>query len=189
MLESLRSTETIIRWSGAKGIGRVTARLPKELADEVVESLLQLLSLKESDSAWHGGCLSLAELARRGLLLPKRLDEVVNVVLKALVYDERRGCFSVGAHVRDAACYVCWAFARAYSPEVMMPYIPSKVQKWPNTVFENPKKCLIQLCERSELRLHLEQTKLIKNALNGQFWRVFENLKLVVKQCYQMGHF
>ena len=129
MLESLRSTETIIRWSGAKGIGRVTARLPKELADEVVESLLQLLSLKESDSAWHGGCLSLAELARRGLLLPKRLDEVVNVVLKALVYDERRGCFSVGAHVRDAACYVCWAFARAYSPEVMMPYIPSKVLK------------------------------------------------------------
>ena len=94
-----------------------------------MESLLQLLSLKESDSAWHGGCLSLAELARRGLLLPKRLDEVVNVVLKALVYDERRGCFSVGAHVRDAACYVCWAFARAYSPEVMMPYIPSKVLK------------------------------------------------------------
>ena len=27
------------------------------------------------------------------------------------------------AHVRDAACYVCWAFARAYSPEVMAPYV------------------------------------------------------------------
>ena len=63
----------------SKGIGRVTGRLPKELADDVVESLLQLLSLKESDSAWHGGCLSLAELARRGLLLPKRLDQVVKV--------------------------------------------------------------------------------------------------------------
>ena len=24
---------------------------------------------------------------------------------------------------------------------------------------------------------------------NGQFWRVFENLKLAVKQCYQTGHF
>lgn len=105
------------------GIGRVTGRLPKELADDVVASLLQLLSLKESDSAWHGGCLSLAELARRGLLLPKRLDSVVNVVLKALVYDERRGCFSVGAHVRDAACYVCWAFARAYTPEIMSKYV------------------------------------------------------------------
>ena len=127
LLEGLRSPETIIRWSAAKGIGRVTGRLPQELADDVVASLLQLLRLKEADSAWHGGCLSLAELARRGLLLPKRLDEVVSVVLSALVYDERRGCFSVGAHVRDAACYVCWAFARAYSPTVLMPYVPNKV--------------------------------------------------------------
>lgn len=30
---------------------------------------------------------------------------------------------SVGAHVRDAACYVCWAFARAYSPDIMAPYV------------------------------------------------------------------
>jgi tubulin-specific chaperone D len=30
---------------------------------------------------------------------------------------------SVGAHVRDAASYVCWAFARAYAPSVMRPYI------------------------------------------------------------------
>ena len=45
----------------------------------------------------------------------------------------------------------------------------------------------IQHCERSELRLHFEWTKLIKNAKNGPFWRVFENLKLAVKQCYQAG--
>ena len=31
--------------------------------------------------------------------------------------------------------------------------------------------------------------KLIKNAQNGPFWRVFENLKLAVKQCYQTGQF
>ena len=30
---------------------------------------------------------------------------------------------------------------------------------------------------------------LIKNAKNGPFWRVFENLKLAVKQCYQTGQF
>ena len=50
----------------------MTSRLPKELADDVVDSLLQLFSLRETDSAWHGGCLALAELARRGLLLPLR---------------------------------------------------------------------------------------------------------------------
>jgi hypothetical protein len=44
----------------------------------------------ESDTAWHGGCLALAELARRGLLLPDTLPEVVPIVQKALAYDVRR---------------------------------------------------------------------------------------------------
>ena len=35
----------------------------------------------------------------------------------------------------------------------------------------------------------LSGQKLIKNVKNGQFWRVFEKLKLVVKQCYQTGQF
>ena len=28
---------------------------------------------------------------------------------------------------------------------------------------------------------------LVENVKNGQFWRVFENLKLSIKQCYQIG--
>ena len=35
----------------------------------------------------------------------------------------------------------------------------------------------------------LSRQKLLKNAKNGQFWRLFENLKFAVKQYYQMGHF
>ena len=35
----------------------------------------------------------------------------------------------------------------------------------------------------------LSGQKFIKNAKDGQFWRVFENLNLAVKQCYQTGHF
>ncbi|KAF9617789.1 hypothetical protein IFM89_038761 [Coptis chinensis] len=66
------------------------------------------------DGSWHGGCLALAELARRGLLLPVSLPKVVPVIVKALHYDVRRGPHSVGSHVRDAAAYVCWAFGRAY---------------------------------------------------------------------------
>jgi tubulin-specific chaperone D len=41
------------------------------------------------------------------------------LVGKALHYEERRGPHSVGGHVRDAAAYVCWAFARAYKPDAM----------------------------------------------------------------------
>ena len=48
-----------------------------------------------------------------------------------------------------------------------------------STVFENHRKIYHQHRERSELRLQ----KLIKNAKDCQFWRVFENLN----QCYQKG--
>ena len=58
-----------------------------------------------------------------------------------------------------------------------------------NTVFENQRKTFIQHCERSELSLHFEWTKVHKNANNSPIWRFFENLKLAVKQCYQTGQF
>lgn len=63
--------------------------------------------------------MALAELARRGLLLPRSFPLVVPVIVKALHYDVRRGPHSVGSHVRDAAAYVCWAFGRAYSHKDM----------------------------------------------------------------------
>ncbi|XP_041812434.1 tubulin-specific chaperone D [Chelmon rostratus] len=124
LLVGLKDKETIVRWSAAKGIGRVTWRLPKELADEVVGSVLDCFSFQETDNAWHGGCLALAELGRRGLLLPSRLTDVVPLIIKSLTYEEKRGACSVGSNVRDAACYVCWSFARAYEPKELKPFVP-----------------------------------------------------------------
>ncbi|GMH52930.1 hypothetical protein TL16_g01339 [Triparma laevis f. inornata] len=123
LLTGLRDRDTVVRWSAAKGLGRITERLPRECADDVVGAIMELFNDNETDSAWHGANLALAELARRGLLLPSRLPKVVPIIVRAIHYDVRRGQNSVGAHVRDAACYVCWAFARAYSPEVMKPYV------------------------------------------------------------------
>ncbi len=121
MLTALGDRDTVVRWSAAKGLGRLTGRLPRELGDEVVASVLNsfLSPGGSGDSVWHGGCLALAELTRRGLLLPARLTEAVPLVVKALKYDVRRGHCSVGAHVRDAASYVCWAVARAYSRDTL----------------------------------------------------------------------
>jgi len=65
----------------------------------------------------------LAELCRRGLLLPNRLANFVPILEKALVFDINLGNHSVGAGVRDAACYVVWSFARAYTPDIMKPHV------------------------------------------------------------------
>ncbi|XP_020583970.1 tubulin-folding cofactor D-like isoform X1 [Phalaenopsis equestris] len=115
LLSGLRDSDTVVRWSAAKGIGRITACLTSTLAEEVLSSILELFSPGEGDGSWHGGCLALAEFGRRGLLLPVSFPKVVPLIIKALHYDIRRGPHSIGSHVRDAAAYVCWAFGRAYN--------------------------------------------------------------------------
>jgi hypothetical protein len=42
LLTGLRDKDTIVRWSVAKCVGRVTGCLPQELADEVVAQVLEL---------------------------------------------------------------------------------------------------------------------------------------------------
>ena len=124
LLDGLSDSDTVVRWSCAKGIGRVTMALSSADADDVVCGVLDVFerSAANDDAAWHGACLAVAELARRGLLLPGRLSAAMPWTLRALHFDVRSAAHSVGAHVRDAACYVVWAFARAYEAEVMRPF-------------------------------------------------------------------
>jgi tubulin-specific chaperone D len=127
LLIGLQHRDTIVRWSSAKGIGRICARLPKYHSEDVTGATIRLFSspaVARADSSWHGGCLALAELARRGLILPQtsQFDALVRVIRTAAAFDIRRGAHSVGAHVRDAACYVVWALARAYESADVGPY-------------------------------------------------------------------
>ena len=123
LLTGLRDRDNVVRWSAAKALGRLTNRLDHSMGDEVVAQVLSLFKPNELDSAWHGGCLALAELARRGLLLPVRLPEVFPLLYQALLYDKKQGNHSIGAHVRDAACYLAWSFARAYDPSEMQSHL------------------------------------------------------------------
>ena len=52
-------------------------------------------------------------------------------------------------------------------------------------VFENLKKVSFNIASEASYFYILSGQKLIKNTKNGPFWRVFENLKLTVKMCYQ----
>ena len=50
-------------------------------------------------------------------------------------------------------------------------------------------KVAVNIASEASYVYILSGQKLIKNAKNGPFWQVFENLKLEVKQCYQTGQF
>ena len=56
-------------------------------------------------------------------------------------------------------------------------------------VWKSQKKSHSTLPAKRATFTFLSGQKLIKNAKNDPFWRVFENLKLAVKQCYQTGQF
>lgn len=135
LLTGLCDRDTTVRWICAKGIGRIASRLDFELADQIVASVIELLEQDViygddgqidvsgvNDGVWHGACLALAELSRRGLLLPPRLKEVVPWTIVALFFEQRRGHFSIGSHIRDSACFVLWSFARAYNADVLTPF-------------------------------------------------------------------
>ncbi|KAJ3217696.1 hypothetical protein HDU67_007392 [Dinochytrium kinnereticum] len=141
LLLGLRDKDTIVRWSAAKGIGRIASRLTEEFATEVVRSVIALFHEDvvgadevggggdnvdisgTSDHTWHGACLAVAELARRGLIMPTVFGDVMYWNFLSLHFDLRKGTYSVGSQVRDAACYVCWSLVRAYDAKVLFPYI------------------------------------------------------------------
>ena len=58
------------------------------MADDIIEEIIEsLYSEPNNVHFWHGAQLTLAELGRRGLLLPSRLKEIVPLLKKALVFE------------------------------------------------------------------------------------------------------
>jgi hypothetical protein len=137
LLNGLSDSDTAVRWTAAKGIGRIADRLSFEFADAIVEQLMGIVQQDAilddcgaidcdislcSDGSWQGCMLTLAELIRRGLLLPNRFAQAIPWVVRALKFEQLHGTRAVGANVRDAACYVCWSFARAFEPDILEPF-------------------------------------------------------------------
>lgn len=92
-----------------------------------------------AEATWHGACLATAEMARRGLVQPSLLPQLLDWLSKArvrasmgcrglpftkqaLYFDIRKGAHSIGSNVRDAAAYVLWALARAQHASSISPH-------------------------------------------------------------------
>jgi adenosyl cobinamide kinase/adenosyl cobinamide phosphate guanylyltransferase len=127
LFADVKNTQTKIRWSAAKGIARVASRLSRERASDVIDNLLSGYFEKNlsNEYSWHGGCLTLAEMARQGLILEEKLPKVIEVVGHAILFDKIKGSCAIGAQVREAACYVFWAMSRTYEDHLLAPYIAS----------------------------------------------------------------
>ena len=126
LLVAAQDAQTRIRWSAAKGIARLTSRLSRGRAADVIDMVLaNFFGPTSSEYAWHGGTLALAEMSRQGSILEEKLSDTIEIISNAIVYDKIKGSFAVGSHVREAACYVLWAMSRTYEDHLLAPYISS----------------------------------------------------------------
>ena len=78
--------------------------------------------------------------------------------------------------------FVCLLFLRLYNEWVKSNFQATQCLK----IIE---KVSFLHCELRSYVYILSGQKFIKNAKNCPFWRIFDKLKLVVKQCYQTGNF
>ncbi|WWD22528.1 hypothetical protein CI109_107021 [Kwoniella shandongensis] len=156
LMGGLSDKDTIVRYSCAKYLARLSALLPSSLSSQIVLATISLFSGTEDEpvtttsfgtiidpggsassggtmgfgglettrgeARWHGVCLALAEMARRGLLEGEAVEGAVEWVVKALTFDLRRASHSIGANVRDAAAYLLWSLSRACPPKAIAPY-------------------------------------------------------------------
>ena len=126
LLTATKDPETQTRWAAAKAVGRVAARLARRTADDVVSCVCEQATDDTDENGRHGAVLALAELARLGVLLPERLEDASKALTTSMIFEDRNAQGApVGAHVRDAACYAAWAFARAYDPVLVKPHLPT----------------------------------------------------------------
>ena len=56
-------------------------------------------------------------------------------------------------------------------------------------VWKLQKKVSLNIASKASYFYILNGQKMAKNAKNGQFWQVFENLKIATKQWYQIVQF
>lgn len=145
LLRSLSDKDTPVRFAASKALGAITLNLPKEMASQVVVAALQALEehVRVADQAsgsstsswqppkkdltsvdpleWHGLMLTLSHLLYRRSPPPESLGKIVQALLLGLSFEQRSASgVSVGANVRDAACFGVWALARRYSTEELL---------------------------------------------------------------------
>ncbi|KAK0503901.1 TBCD protein [Armillaria luteobubalina] len=177
LFQSLQDKDTVVRWSAAKGIARISDRLPTDFADQVLDTIMGLFSIHSvaaasiydlpaiAECTWHGSSLACAEMARRGLISSEKLPELLNWLSKALYFDLRKGAHSIGSNVRDAAAYVIWALARSKNPNELAPHA-EKVARQLVTVSLYDREIHIRRAASAAFQEHVGRTGLFPHGID-----------------------
>lgn len=99
--------DTIVRYSAAKYLARLSELLPPSMSSQIVEAVTALFQGSDinpvvmtdngkildpgggtnGEARWHGVCLALAEMARRGLVDAQGLEGLLPWVIKVIAID------------------------------------------------------------------------------------------------------
>ncbi|KAG6009081.1 hypothetical protein E4U54_008612 [Claviceps lovelessii] len=140
LLDSISDNDTPVRLSASKALSIITLKLDPGMASQVVEAVLESLNknvlwtkpahqgdkparnLSSVNSLeWHGLTLTLSHLLYRRSPPANQLSDIIHALLLGLSFEQRSTSGgSVGANVRDAACFGIWALARRYTTQELL---------------------------------------------------------------------
>jgi len=130
LLNALGDRDTAVRFGASKSLAVVARKLDPDMAGDVLEAVMSVYEedvfldqgrkvfSAVSPEKWHGATLTLATFLRqRAVRSTDVMTRVVECIVQALSFEQRRSTFAVGGNVRDAACYAVWSLARCYTTD------------------------------------------------------------------------
>ncbi|KAJ6262077.1 hypothetical protein Dda_2881 [Drechslerella dactyloides] len=143
LLRLLDDRDSLVRYAASKSLSLVALRLAAADRSQIFEAIIDLydsdvlypnraltkLEPKEqhkkdlsqvSVHLWHGLTLTVATFLRFHAATVPMLPKVLDYIITALCFEQRKATFAAGGNVRDAACYAAWSLARNYKTEEML---------------------------------------------------------------------
>ncbi|EWC48689.1 hypothetical protein DRE_01911 [Drechslerella stenobrocha 248] len=147
LLRLLDDRDSLVRYAASKSLSLIALRLTAADRSQIFEAIIDLydsdvlypnraltkLEPKErhkkdlsqvSAHLWHGLTLTVATFLRFHAATVPMLPKVLDYILTALVFEQRKATFAAGGNVRDAACYAAWSLARNYKTEELLSETP-----------------------------------------------------------------
>ncbi|KAL8790067.1 MAG: hypothetical protein Q9213_000769 [Squamulea squamosa] len=158
LLTSLAVKDNPVRLAASKALSVIAQKLDSDmkaqLVDDIARKLQENLVFKHSESTtadnefqgadtmaiqrnftavdplnWHGLILTLSHLLFRHSAPEAQLPTIIGLIIDALGFEQRSSLgTSLGAGVRDAACFGIWSLARRYSTAELLGVPISDVQ-------------------------------------------------------------